>query len=112
MTFAALAAVAGLMLIAAVTLPTMAYAVKGENPKTETDRGPRTNPNNKELPEGAGSETTETEEACAVSSGNTPPGHAPEDGECKGGADYECIQTSQEFLPNGKPKAEPTTTAC
>ncbi len=84
-TFAALAAVAGLMLIAAVTLPTMAYAVKGENPKTE--EGPRTNPNNKVIP---GEETTTT--TCETPGGSTPPGHEPVDGECKG--NDECIQES------------------
>ena len=108
-TSVAVAAFVAAMLIGigASSFPT-AFAVKGENPKTDTDTGPRTNPNDHPLP---GDETTTTTEACTTPGGSTPPGHEP-NGDCKGNDAETCTQTTQVFLPNGKPKGEPTTTAC
>jgi len=74
--FVVVAAFAAAMLIGA-SFPTTAFAVKGENPKTE--EGPRTNPHDKVIP---GEEETVT--TCTTPGDSTPPGHEPVDGDCKG----------------------------
>lgn len=90
---AAIAAVPGLMLIAAVTLPTTAFAAPKENPKEES--GPRTNPQGDEIP---GDEITTTK--CTTPGDSTPRGHEPVDEECKG--NDECTQTVAVFPGNSK----------
>lgn len=80
----AVTAFVAVMLIGAFSFPTTAFAAPKENPKTES--GPRTNPNDKEIP-GTESETT----TCTTPGGSTPRGHEPVDGECKG--NDECTET-------------------